>query len=65
MKTKEEVREIIALTPSNEMLARSVFCNECPYVTECEYIDNLSCADTLRQCNADYIEELSKLQGEK
>lgn len=64
MKTKEEVREIIALTPDAEMLAKSVFCYECPYGIECEYIANGSCAETLRQCNADYIEELNKSQGE-
>ena len=62
MKTREEVREIIACSGA-DIAANFVRCSDCPYGDECSNIIG-DCAETLKECNVNYIKELSKLQGE-
>lgn len=64
MISKEEIREIIACADA-EAASNIVRCAECPYNDECSNINTPTCALTLKECNAKYIKELTKLQGEK
>lgn len=63
MVPKEIIRDIIACSGA-DIAANFVRCSDCPYGDECSNIDAPTCALTLKECNANYIKELSKLQGE-
>lgn len=60
--TRESIQEMIAGAGA-DVASSVVRCIECPYEAECQDI-NKCCSETLRICNANYIEELNKAQGE-
>ena len=63
MVPKETIREMIACAGA-EIASNIVRCAECPYGDECSNINAPTCALTLKECNANYIRELTKLQKE-
>lgn len=63
MISKETIRDIIA-SAGADVASNIVRCGECPYGNECTRVDAPTCSLTLKECNINYIKELSKLQGE-